>query len=157
MWTTFLPDLVVAVFGAALTVVIAFLTVRRQQKKIERNELNRLITDLHHRRALNGIANPRIVPHAKDVDDFKHANLSVLDIRNQTKAVAHHVRPTSEAQKPLSRLIRSCNQYLEDGMYDPDKYHFHLSDLRTKIHGCVQEIAETDSQITSLEPGTSAY
>ena len=93
MWTTFFPDLLVAVFGAGLTVLIAFWTYRHQQKVTERIELNRLIIDLHHRRVLHEISDPRPVPRAKDIDDFKHANLSVLDIRDQTKRVGHQLRP----------------------------------------------------------------
>lgn len=157
MWTTFLPDLLVAVFGAGLTVVIAFWTFRRQQKLTERAELNRLINELHHRRVLHKIPDPRLVHGATDIDDFKHANLSVLDIRDQTKRVGHHLRPNSPAQEPVSGLIKACNWYLEAGMYQPEKYHFHLKELRNKVQACVNQIADGDQKIEPLEPGGSAY
>lgn len=157
MWTTFLPDLLVAIFGAGLTVIIAFWTYRHQQKVTERAELNRLIGDLHHRRALRKIRNPRLVHRAAKLDDFKHANLSVLDIRDQTKRVGQHLRPKSRAEQPISGLIKACNQYLEAGMYTPQYYHFHLMELRCRIQTCINEIAASDRKIKSLEAGSSAY
>ena len=157
MWTTFLPDILVAVFGAALTVAIAFLTVRRQQRQAERNELNGLIRDLHHRRALCPVDDPGLVPGAKDLDDFKHANLSVLDIRNQAKLSGREILPDSPAQTPLSQIISACNEYLENSMYAPDEYYFGLMELRGSIHKCVKAIAATDAKVTALEPGMSAF
>lgn len=157
MWTSFFPDLLVAIFGAGLTVLIAFWTVRYQQKATERVELNRLITDLHHRRVLYEIVNPDTVRGARKIDDFKHANLSVLDIRDQAKRVSHQVRPNSPAQQPLSGLIKACNRYLEAGMYEPEKYLFHLQGLRKEVQACIDQIAAGDKNVTALEPGISAY
>lgn len=157
MWTTFIPDLLVAVFGAGLTVLIAFLTFRHQLKVTERVELNRLISDLNLRRVLHEITDPRLVHGAKDIDDFKHANLSVLDIREQTKRVGHHLRPNSPAQEPVSGLIKGCNRYLEAGMYEPEKYHFHLLELRSEVQACINKIAAGDDRIKPLDPGSSAY
>lgn len=157
MWTTFVADLLVAVFGAGLTVLIAFWTYRHQQKVTERVELSRLINDLHHRRVLHEILNPRLVYRAKEIDDFKHANLSVLDIRDQTKRVGHQLRPGSPAQEPVSGLIKACNRYLEEGMYRPEKYHFHLQELRNEVQARINEIAAGDQKIKPLEAGGSVY
>lgn len=157
MWTTFFPDLLVALFGAGLTVLIAFRTVRYQQKATERVELNRLITDLNHRRVLYKINNPHTVGRASKLDDFKHASLSVLDIRDQAKRVSHQARHNSPAQESLSGLIKACNRYLEAGMYEPEKYLFHLQKLRNEVQACIDQIAAGDKKVTALEPGSSAY
>lgn len=157
MWTTFFSDLLVALFGAGLTVLIAFWTLRYQQKATERVELNRLITDLHHRRVLYEIDNPNTVRGARKLDDFQHACLSVLDIRDQTKRVGHQARPNSPAQESLSGMIKGCNRYLEAGTYEPEKYLFHLQELRKEVQARINEIAANDQKIKALEAGGSAY
>ncbi|MGO4806431.1 hypothetical protein AB4089_15020, partial [Arthrobacter sp. 2MCAF15] len=100
---------------------------------------------------------PLLVPGAKDLDDFKHANLSVLDIRNQAKLAGREILPASPAQAPLSQIISACNEYLENSMYAPDQYYFGLIELRSSIHKCVKDIAATDAKVTALEPGISAF
>jgi hypothetical protein len=156
MWTTFGPDVLVAAIGALMTVIIAYGTFLIQQRRTENHVINSLFWEINHRRALYEIEAPRAISGAAEIDDFKQANSSVLDIRAQIRRTREQIRPASVAQKPLSEMVRACNRYLEIGAYDPDNYHFHLTKLRVRLYELIQEIASNKGRVTALEPGASA-
>ena len=77
VWTTFVPDLIVAAAGAVLTVSIAVGTYVLNVWRIERLALRALILDLSHRRAFLGTA--ATIPGAHDTGDYTRCNQSVLE------------------------------------------------------------------------------
>lgn len=161
MWNTFWPDLLVAVLGAivgsVLTVAIAFGTYLLQRRVRESQALRTLVEELHHRRAVAPISDVRDVPVAGGTDDFKHVNLSILDIRDRVRLTREQVRPESSAQRSLSRMTRACNRYLEVSAQRPEKYLHELMVLRAELWGSVQEVAGLSRSIDALKPGEAAY
>jgi ABC-type Fe3+ transport system permease subunit len=60
MWTTFGPDVLVAVIGAVLTVIIAYCTYLIQQRRTENHVINVLFWEINHRRGLYEKDKPRL-------------------------------------------------------------------------------------------------
>lgn len=56
MWLTFWLDVLVAVFGAVLTVAIAYGTFLLNLRRNEKLALGSLINEVHHRRTFSGHA-----------------------------------------------------------------------------------------------------
>ncbi|MCU1574362.1 MAG: hypothetical protein JWO93_2444 [Micrococcaceae bacterium] len=113
MWETFGPDVLVALIGAFITVVIAIFSFWFRQLRLEREALRGLVDEIHHRRAFASIT-ARHVTDAASSRDYERVSRSVLDVRNQVRQVRDHVRPNKTTQDHLSKMIRACNRYLED-------------------------------------------
>lgn len=154
------PEHWVALFGAAatsiLTVTIAFITYILEKHAKERQVLRRLIDDIHHRRAVGPNINVRYVPNAEQLADFGWANQSVLDIRERVAQAREKVRVKSPARKPLARMTKSCNQYLELSARDPNNYVYQLMYLRAELWHNIQEIGQQYLTIKPLEPGEAS-
>lgn len=161
MWSTFWPDLLIAIIGAvlgsALTVVIALITYRLQRRSNEKHALRLLVDEIHRRRAFAPIADVGNVPGAQKLDDFHNVNASVLDIRDRIRMAREQTRPESGAQKPLSDMTRACNQYLQATVRQPDRYLHELMSLRSALWGSVQIIAGEVRGVPALEPAGAAY
>lgn len=155
MWETFWPDVLVAVIGAAFTVAIAYGTFLIQQGRSERQLLNNLISDLHHRRALRETA-PRDVPGARGLEDYDRTSLSVVDIRDHIRATREHLPANSGVHGLLSAMHSACNLHLHHSSRDPDRYQFHLMDLRSDLEVGVTEISRQVRQVKALPPGSAA-
>jgi hypothetical protein len=155
MWETFWPDVLVAVIGALLTVVIAYGTFLIQQARQEKQVLRGLINDLHHRRAL-AITRPQEIPNAVHGKDFQRASLSVIDIRDHIRRVRDQVRQDRATVDVLSDMIRACNRYLEESEGTPDFYAFLLKTLSEDLNDGVDEISRIARGVRALQPGSSA-
>ncbi|GAB3547457.1 hypothetical protein GCM10027404_09580 [Arthrobacter tumbae] len=156
MWDTFPADLLIAFIGALLTVAIAYGTYLLQQRRLEIQAVRGLINDFHHRRSVS-ITAPRTVRGARDLADFQRATASVIDMRDHVKRVRDQVRHDSDAQIWLSRIIRACNRYLEEGEIAPDDYLFLLSQLRQELLEEVRELCSGPRGLDALEPGAAAF
>ncbi|MFJ4208530.1 hypothetical protein ACIPY2_08730 [Paenarthrobacter sp. NPDC089675] len=156
MWDSFWADVVVAVIGAVMTVGIAYGTFALQQRHNEMRVLRHLIWDIEHRRAL-AIGIPVEIPHARALDDYKRANLSVVDMRDRVRYSVDQVRPNSKAHEGLSKMTAACHHYLEDSHSDPDFYAFFLRDLQLALQLAIQGLASEFRGIEFREPGSSAY
>lgn len=155
MWETFVPDLLVALVGALLTVAIAYGTFLIQQARQEKHVVRGLINDLHHRRAL-AIASPQEIPNAGEGKDFQRASLSVIDIRDHIRRVRDQVRQ-DEAVDALSDMIRACNRYLEESEGMPNFYAFLLKNLQQDLEDGVVKIGERVRGVDVLQPGSGAF
>jgi hypothetical protein len=160
MWTTFGPDLLVAVIGAVigsvLTVLIAAVTFFVQRRRTEIGTINVLIDDIHHRRAFT-VDNPQRIPEAVFLPDYDRANRSVLDIRDRIRESRARIRPQVGQQSQLSKMLRACNRYLENSSELPAEYWFGLEQLRSDLWESIVALAESDSSIIAREPGGAAF
>lgn len=155
MWETFWPDVLVAFIGACFTVAIAFGTYIARKHYNEKQALRGLISDLHHRRAL-AVIHPQIIQHAEKNKDFERASLSVIDIRDHIRRTRDQVRPGSLSEDSLSRMIRSCNVYLEKSELTPKFYAYLLMDLKSDLHEGVLAITK-HVRLAAYEPGAGAF
>lgn len=155
MWTTFWPDVLVALIGAVLTVGIAFATYILSVRRDELRALNSLIVELHHRRAFSGTA--VIVSGAQDTQDFQRANASVISVRDEIRRTRDRVRPIPGLQEPLMRMTRFCNYYLEETEWDPDSYAVGLVRLRDELHEQIRALAAARRGTKVLVPGAKAF
>lgn len=157
MWNTFWPDLLVAVIGAALTVLIAWATYVLQRRSNEKQALRFLVEEIHRRRALAPIAHVGDVPGAGASDDFNRVNASILDIKDSIRLAREQSRPESPAQSALSDMTSACNRYLEGAAHCPERYLHELMSLRGSLTGNIRKMAEGVRGVQPLEPGGSAF
>lgn len=152
MWETFWPDVLVAVISAALTVTIAYIAFRLEQGRNERQLLNNLVRDLHHRRALKKI-DPYELRDAEQNNDYKWTNKSILDLRDQIRVTREKLPPSSKAHDSLSKMYVACSRHLHEGPLNPDHYQFHLMELRPKLEREVRDICQRVKGVDLLLPG----
>jgi hypothetical protein len=155
MWDTFLPDLIVAVIGALLTVLIALVTYLLKVRLDEKRAIRSLINELHRRRALAEGPEP-VVENAAQLDDYTRANASIVSIRREIRLTRDRVRQIEAIQSHLSAMTRSCNRYLELSDASPDRYAIYLGDLRRELTPLVERLARTHRGIANHEPGGGA-
>lgn len=156
MWDTFIPDLLVALVGAVLTVLIAFVTYKVNARVDETKALNSLIEELHRRRAL-APGDDQPIPGAAQSDDFVRANASVLSMREEIRTTRDRVRQLQLAQLPLSEMTRACNRYLEMSAIAPERYARLLGELRKDLDRQVRALAATRRRVPHLVPGDGAF
>lgn len=157
MWQTFFPDLVVAVIASLLTVSTGYVTYRVNVRHRENQALVSLLNELHHRRAVAPILNPRQIANASTNDDFLRANSSVLSMKDEIRRARDILRPITTLQEPLSLMVRACNRYLELSSAAPESYMYELEELRIQLSKQVHAIAASRKSIKSVEPGTGAF
>lgn len=154
MWVTFWPDVLVAVIGAFLTVAIAFATYSLSVRRTELLALQSLISDLAHRRAFSGA--PGIIQGAVATADYTRANASVLAARDEIRQARRQVRQLPSLQRPLTRMVRACNIYLEGAEVDPDSYATGLVELRDQLDEELRKLACQRRGISVTTPGAEA-
>ena len=157
MWNTFWPDLLIAVIGAVLTVLIAWVTYVLQRRTNEKRALRFLVEEIHRRRALAPMSPVGEVPGAGASDDFSRVNASILDIKDRIRLAREQSRPESPAQPALSDMTRACNRYLEGAAQRPERYLHELLALRDSLTGSITRMAEGVHGVEPLEPGGSAF
>lgn len=156
MWQTFWPDVLVALIGAALTVLIAFTTFLLRLRLEEKRALQSLINEMHRRRALAPGPEP-VIPDAASRADFAQANASILSIRDDIRRTRDRVPQVESRQRPLSNMTRACNRYLEVSAASPPHYAILLGELRGELSESVQELARARRGVNPLEPGAGAF
>lgn len=152
MWDSFIPDLVVALFGALLTVAIAVVTYGLKIHLDEKRAIQSLINELHRRRALRPAVEGLVVG-AADSDDYVRVTSSITSIREEIRRTRDRVRQVDRLQHPLSEMTRACNRYLTLSSARPDAYVIHAGELRRALTSSIQELARTQSGMVALEPG----
>ena len=156
MWDTFWPDVLVAVIGAAFTVLIALITYLLRLRLEEKRALESLIGELHRRRALAPGPEP-IISAAASSADFARANASVSAMRDEIRRTRDRVRQVDSLQLPLSNMTRACNRYLEMSAASPPHYALLLGRLREELAKGVNDLTRARRGVTSLEPGGGAF
>ena len=155
MWSTFWADVVVAVIGALLTVLVAALTYGLNERRRETLSLRALIYDLGHRRALV-VDVPREIPNALELDDYHRASASVLNMRDAIRQAVEGVRDSKKLQDILSQMTRACNTYLENSAASPSRYWYYLAELRDSLAESVRALKTVKKGLKVHEPGERA-
>lgn len=155
MWDSFVPDLLVALIGAFLTVAIAYLTYLLKVRHDEQLAAQSLINELHRRRALRPTL-VRTIPGAADSDDFIRVHRSIATIRREIRSTRDRTRPVDKLQRPLSDMTRACNRYLSRSAASPDDYVIHLEELRHELADSIHTLVSAKRGLVALEPGAGA-
>lgn len=155
-WDSFVPDLVVAVVGAAFAVLAAALTFLFSSRRREKMALQRLIEELHRRRAFVELDNPGWIEDAAEFDDFHRVAASVLSTRDEVARTRDVVRASPKFQDPLARMRVACNQYLELSEFDPNNYPSHLMKLRGDLSNQVHRLVSARRSLVLREPGAGS-
>lgn len=155
VWTTFWPDLLVAVLGAALTVFIAWVTYVLNVWRNELRALKTLVSDLSHRRAFSGEAGT--ISGAVELGDYARCNASVLSAKEEIRRAREKVRELPSLQVPLRRMTQACNVYLETSERDPDSYATGLVRLRDELHEEIRKLARKRRGLPTDRPGGGAF
>lgn len=156
MWETFWPDVLVALIGAALTVLIAVVTYWMGLRQREVHALRALIEEMHHRRALKPPSVLVAVKGARKLPDFHQANASVLSLRAEIRRTRDLARQKDDVQRVLSSMTRACNRYLELSAIQPKKYYFLLSALQAELSVGVHTLGASRGLVVK-EPGGGAF
>lgn len=154
MWETFWPDVLVAVIGAGLTVLIAVTTYVISVRRQELRSLNDLIDDLHHRRAFD--THPGVIPGARSTEDYARVNRSVISARNEIRQARRGVRFDAKLREPLKRMTQACNEYLDAVEWEPDHYAIQVVELRAALTDEIRRVAAVRRGVHVLEPGGGA-
>lgn len=154
MWQTFWPDVLVAVIGAALTVLGALATYLAGRRLREIHAIRALVAELHHRRLL--AIEPREFPGAAESESFRYASASVLSMKDEVRRARDAARTNSPAQAPLAAMTRACNAFLELSSAEPERYPFFARDLRDALASQVR-ILSTRHGIDFQQPGGGAF
>lgn len=156
MWTTFWPDVLVALVGAVITVAIALATYLCGRHVSGTHALTALVDELHHRRALR-VRDTSRLRLAAELDDFKWAGQSVLAMKGDIRVARHANLHSSKASESLAKMTKACNFYLELSHEDPENYRKLLEDLRRALSKCVQELADGRRGVDYVDPGAGAF
>lgn len=154
MWDSFIPDLLVAAFGAALTVGIAYVTYVVRVRRGEAQAIRSLLREMHNRRAL-AVRSERPIPGAATLDDFRRCTSSVISMRAEVRHARDRSRNLSAVQEPLAKMTSALNRYLSESAADPDEYPALLGNLRRKLEPLAVELAAFE-HIEPLLPGHGA-
>lgn len=148
----FWGDGLITVFGAVLTVFIAYATFRRQQKSSERQILTNLIHDLHHKRAFRRIDAVRTQEGAES-EDFQRTSASVLEVREWIRTARNSLPPLSRASSSLSEMLIVCNCFLSRSTRNPVNYQAELMKTKKLLTSKVHQVCSKVSGVEFLEPG----
>lgn len=145
-WTSFIPDLTVALISAALAVGTGLATFRNDQKRRNRQLVHNLADDLASRRAFEPID-----PFEGDGGvDAERCFSSVQSAKERISAVRDEIRPNDDLRDELQRMVLSCVEYKDRMDFEPERWQFALMDLRGELASSVQTI----ESIVGVSPGT---
>jgi hypothetical protein len=129
-WSSFIPDLVVALFGAGLTVGIAGITYFRSLRRRNGQLVRNLADDLSTRRALT-LIEPR--ESAADSEDADRCFRSVTAAAHRISETRDQISPDSALRQGLQRMVVSCVQYKDAVESAPRHWQFALMQLREEL------------------------
>jgi uncharacterized membrane protein YccC len=129
-WSSLIPDLVVALFGAGLTVGIAGVTYFRQLRRRNAQLVRNLADDLSTRRALTPIE-PR--ESSADSEDADRCFRSVAAAAHRISEARDQISPDTDLRQALQRMVVSCVQYKDAVESAPRRWQFALMRLREEL------------------------
>lgn len=145
-WTSFVPDSIVALMSAALTLAIALGTFRRDQAKKNKQLAHNLADDLASRRAF-----VRITPFEGTGGEFAdRCFVSVQSAMERISSVRDEIRPNDRLREELQRMVLACVAYKERTETDPHRWQFALMDLRDQLSTSLRSL----ESILRLKPGS---
>ena len=153
-WVSLLSDIAVAVFGAALTVVIARLAYTGEQRRMNRQLVRNLADDLAIRRAFKEV---RPVVSPADSDDAQRCFRSVEHAQAQISALRDQIAPDDKLRDLLQEMVVWCREYKILTENEPDRWQFSLMVVRAELVRRLRAIEDlTRLRSGSLvDPGTA--
>ena len=151
-WSSFIPDLVIAVIGAALAVSVALWTYFRQLRLKNLQAVRNLADDLSMRRAFVPVA-----PVEGLGGDAERCFLSVQAAQQRIAQIRDEIAPDHELRAELQQLVLACVVYKSRVEVEPQRWLFALMSLRgelvTGLHR-IEELLKLPSR-SLPEPGTA--
>ncbi|MFG6501949.1 hypothetical protein [Microbacterium sp. P05] len=154
MWDTFWPDVLVAVIGALVTVLLGFLTYLGRVRLNEKRSLRSLVESVHRNRAFAGEGVD--MSGAGDLDDYRSAVASVAALREDILLAREHSRQLPKIEQPLSEMTRACDRFLENSETSPDDYAVDLESLEEELSLQLLKIERAVRGVKAKEPGGGA-
>jgi hypothetical protein len=136
-WSSFVPDLVVACFGAALTVLIAFGTYVVQRRRQDVRVMRIAADDLASRRAFE-LIEPRT--SRGDSDDADRCRRSVDTAQQQLGALRDQMISNRPLRAMLQDMVRATRDYKDMIEREPDRWQFALMRVREELTERLRDI-----------------
>jgi hypothetical protein len=150
-WYPLIPDVVVAFFaavlGAVLTVIIARVAYREEQRRRNKQLVRNLADELSVRRAFEVIT--PLVSQA-DTDDANRCFRSVTAAQSQISAIRDQIAPDHELRAVLQEMVLWCREYKNLTEREPERWQFSLMTVRAEL---VDRVRETE-ELLRLEAGS---
>ncbi|MCM3504895.1 hypothetical protein M3666_07200 [Curtobacterium sp. ODYSSEY 48 V2] len=146
--------LIGAAVGAILTSGGGYFAYLIERRRVERNALRELARNLSERRAFR-IDRPLEIPDARSSPDFDRLNRSVVAAREDVRGTRLILVHGAAAQMTLTRMIQTCNNYLEQSDRAPHRYWFLAAELRDHLH---EQLRQLPLDLASVpRPGDEAF
>jgi hypothetical protein len=136
-WSSFVPDLVVACFGAVLTVLIAYGTYIIQRRRQDLRIMRIVADDLAARRAFE-LIEPRT--SRADSDDADRCFRSVNTAQQQLGALRDQVISNRPLHAILQEMVRATRDYKDMIERDPERWQFALMHVREELTGRLRDV-----------------
>jgi hypothetical protein len=151
-WSSFIPDVLVAVIGSGLAVSVAIATFFHQQRDKNRQLVRNLADDLASRRAFEVIA-PQ---EGLGGDEQERCRRSIEKAKSGIASIRDQIAPNSALRDELQEMVLACVDYKDRVEYDPELWQFSLMELREDLARSLRTLA-TLAKISSGSlplPGT---
>jgi sulfur transfer complex TusBCD TusB component (DsrH family) len=136
-WTTFGPDVIVALIGAGITLTVAGVTYFRQLNRKNRQLVFNLAEDLAVRRALHEIE-PRTSSGRSP--GAKYCFASVHAAQQRIGAIRDQIAPNEALRSVLHDMVRYCADYKESFEEEPRRWQYNLMHLRRRLVAGLRQI-----------------
>jgi hypothetical protein len=136
-WTTFGPDVIVAVIGAGITLAFAGVTYFRQLNRKNRQLVLNLAEDLAVRRALHEIE-PRMA--SGRTPGAKYCFASVHAAQQRIGSIRDEIAPNEALRSALHDMVRYCADYKESFEEEPRRWQYNLMRLRRRLVASLRQI-----------------
>jgi len=130
MWLTFWPDVLVAVIGSVLTVAIALITYRVQQRRSNVQLVRNLADDLAMRRAFMPISPSVSSPVGDDPDRCRK---SVQSAQLQIGLIRDQITPNHRLRELLQEMVAWTREFKSLNEDAPERWQFNLMEVRGEL------------------------
>ena len=124
-WSSFVPDLVIALISTALAVTVALTTYFHQQSLKNRQLVCNLADDLSMRRAF-ALVEPRVGSGG----DADRCFRSVEAAQHRIAEIRDEIAPNHDLRQELQQLVFACVTYKSSVEVEPRRWVFALMRLR---------------------------
>jgi hypothetical protein len=153
MWTTFWPDLLIGVLGAVLTVAIAVVSYRVQQRLANKQLVRNLADDLAMRRAFE-----EITPSVSSLEsvDGQRCLSSLRSAQQQISAVRDQIAPDHQLRAVLQEMVAWSREFKNLTDENPYQWQIALMDVRAELVSRLRRIERLMRLKKRLpDPGTA--
>jgi hypothetical protein len=147
MWGTFWSDILVAALGAMLTVAIALITYRVQQRRSNEQLVRNLADDLAMRRAFMPISPFVTSPVGVDADRCRK---SIQSAQSQISLIRDQIAPNHRLRALLQEMVAWAREFKSLNEADPERWQFALMEVRGELVARLRAI----ERVMGLKSGT---